>query len=137
MATNFANPSPSPLRDLIWQAPLVPLALAATAGIVLDRFLSIPLSTSLTCVVACVVAWGFSQRTAAKELAVIWLWLAFVAGGTAYHQWWRESIAANDIRFAATLEGRPVRLRGVIDSEPIQSDGTSIGPLRPFTENPR
>jgi competence protein ComEC len=56
-----------------------------------------------------------------------------VAGGTAYHQWWRESIAANDIRFAATLEGRPVRLRGVIDSEPIQSDGTSIGPLRPFT----
>lgn len=137
MATNFANPqSPPPLRDLIWQAPLVPLALAATAGIVLDRRFSIPLPISLACVVAFVFAWGLSLRTAAKQHAAVWLWLAFVAAGAAYHQWYRESIAANDIRLFATSEGRPARLRGVIDSEPIHAPPITSDPLRTVATKP-
>ena len=47
--------------DNIWQAPLVPLALAATAGIVLDRYASVPLLFSLVAAVAGIGAWVFAS----------------------------------------------------------------------------
>lgn len=137
MATNLLSPLPAPpLRDLIGQAPLVPVALAVTTGIVLDRCLSIPLPTSLAFVIALLFAWGFSKRTAAHRQSVVWLWLALAAAGAAYHQWRRDSIAANDIRLFASAEGRPVRLRGVIDSEPIQAPSISGDPLRTRATKP-
>src|SRR5260370_7963237 len=49
----------SPLRQpSIWQAPLMPVALLLTAGIVADRHLSIPLSFSLVIILFSLIASG-------------------------------------------------------------------------------
>jgi hypothetical protein len=42
-----ALPLPLPALDSIWRAPLVPAALAYTAGIVLDRYAVVPFAASL------------------------------------------------------------------------------------------
>ena len=38
---------PSPASASIWRAPLVPAALAVTAGIVVDRYAAVPVTVSL------------------------------------------------------------------------------------------
>lgn len=117
MATSPADPAPRP-HDLIWQAPLVPVALAFTAGIVLDRFVGIstPVSASAAAalLVACASVWRGPLQVAAAPL----LWFAIAAAGAFYHPWRVETMAPDDIRLWATSEGRPTRLRGLIDSEP-------------------
>ncbi|MCI0680841.1 MAG: DNA internalization-related competence protein ComEC/Rec2 [Gemmataceae bacterium] len=136
MATNSLPPLAAPkLRDLIWQAPLVPVALAFTSGIILDRIASIRLPTSLACVVAFVAAFVASKRKGQTH-APVWLWLALAAAGASWHQWYRDSMAPNDIRLFATAEGRPVRLRGIVDSEPVQVRDLAADPLRSFATKP-
>ena len=133
----MATPPPSSLpaprsQDLIWQAPLVPVALAFTSGIVADRYFSIPMPISLAWTCGLLVASALFMRKALNFGAVAALALAIAALGAGYHQWYRETVAADDIRLFATSEGRPVRLRGVIDSEPIQVRGVADDPLRTF-----
>ena len=66
----------------VWQAPLVPVALAGTAGIVLDRYLGIPLGFSLLAVVVSLIAWILANLSKSKSYSLLYLWLATIALGS-------------------------------------------------------
>src|SRR5947209_12716458 len=109
---------PAP-RASIWHAPLVPLALAMTAGIVLDRHAPVPFLASLIALAAFLVASLGATAARQTRLALIYLWAGAAAAGAAYHHGRRELVADDNISHQATDEPRPVRLRGVLDTEPV------------------
>src|SRR5260370_25995091 len=84
-----AEPAPRAGREprfvSVWQAPLVPVALAATAGIVLDRYQTLPVAVSLTVALAALVAWAMARLGSQRGLDVIYLRLCFLALGAADH----------------------------------------------------
>jgi competence protein ComEC len=121
----------------IWQAPLVPVALAATAGVVADRYTHIPLPISLIAATAGLLAWTLSRRSSVRSL--LYLWSAIAALGAAYHHAHRELYADDDIgRFAAD-EPRLVQLRGVLEEEPAIAYRPAYDPLQsiPATDSTR
>ncbi len=118
-----SSPQTSPATGNFWRAPLVPIALAATAGIVLDRRLGIPLGWSLGAILACVAAWAVHAPTKQERLAVFYLWLAFLFAGAAFHQWRRHYFDAGDIRHFVAVDPTPARLRGDVESEPVVTRG--------------
>jgi len=126
---------PTPLAQVlaarIWAAPLVPVALAATAGIVADRWYRIPLPVSLAALCLFLAGWLLSRG----GLALTYLLAGVAALGAAYHHWHRDIYPANDIGQFATEELRPARLRGVLLEEPVRFRRAS-SPLRtlPGTE---
>jgi competence protein ComEC len=125
----------TPDTQSIWQAPLVPAALALTTGILVDRFGSVPLLFSLLVLVAGVIAWGATRLGRQSNLGLIYLALAVAAFGAAFHHWQRDSYRADDIGNLATTEPRPVRLRGVIVEEPAISWRPVYDPLRSFASS--
>lgn len=114
--------------DSVWRAPLVPLALAATAGIVLDRYAAVPLEWSGVAALVGVAAWLLTRRQ--RGLALLYLWTAVAAAGAAYHHAWMNLYAPGDIGHLVTDEGRPVRVRGVIVEEPTVHWQQANDPLR-------
>src|SRR5262245_37791275 len=102
------QPGPSPivlssrLTQHIWRAPLVPIALALTLGILLDRYLAIPPLVSFGASSAALVAWTANLRATSRGL--FYLWGACVGLGAAHHQMARDGIADNDIRNLAAIE---------------------------------
>src|SRR5262245_7820622 len=113
-----------------WRAPLVPVALAATAGIVLDRYVLIPLPVSLLSIAACLTAWAVTWKGPQPGLALVYLWGAIVALGAAYHHVYQEVYAPDDIGNYASPEPRPARLRGVLAEEPTTAALPPSDPLR-------
>jgi competence protein ComEC len=103
----------------VWRAPLIPVALAFTAGIVIDRYWSIPLLFSLGAVPLCLAAWVFASLGRNKAAALPYLWLAITAIGAGYHRFHQSSFRDTDIGNYAAEEPRLVRVRGVLDEEPI------------------
>jgi competence protein ComEC len=120
-------------RYRIWAAPLVPIALTLTLGIVLDRYLAIPLLFSLLTVVAGLVAWAAARRGRSIGLPLLYLALAGAALGAAYHRWYIAVYAENDIGNYTVAEPRPVLLRGVLEDEPF----TVHTPPTPLQSSPR
>jgi len=113
----------------IWRAPLVPAALALSAGILLDRQLSLPLPGSLIAAAVCLAAWFCARTSSHPGLPLIYLALAGAAFGAAYHHFRRDSFAANDIWQFAKDEPVPVQLRGILDEEPIHHRAPPSDPL--------
>ena len=123
---------PAPAALQVWRSPLVPVALAATAGIILDRYLDIPIAISLIgalAALACFVLHGAGPR---RMLGLVYLWTGCAALGAAYHNVHRSRAAPDDIVHFASEDGRPARVRGVIDSQPTVTPGTTDDPLRSF-----
>jgi competence protein ComEC len=114
----------------VWQAPLFPAALAVTAGIVLDRYLSIPLVFSLLTGVASLVAWGCAQMGRQKGLPLVYLALAGAALGAGLSHYRREVYAADDVGELAPAEPRPVQIRGILEDEPHVNPALQDDPLR-------
>lgn len=108
---------PPPLRDLIRPAPLVPVALSATLGLVADRYLSLPLAVSLLGAVASAVTVAVLLVRRSPLVPLV-----FCAGcaalAAAHHHVYRNVYAADDLGEVATADPVRVRLRGVIDEEP-------------------
>jgi competence protein ComEC len=123
----------------IWQAPLVPIALAVTAGIVADRSVAVPLPIGLVAIGACLVAWAASTFGPRHGLALLYLWGAALALGAAWHHAYYHVYAEDDIAGYATGDPTPVVLRGVLDTEPIVNWRAKQEPLRtmPATETTR
>src|SRR5262249_44976641 len=123
----------------IWQGPLVPGALVFTAGIITDRFLSVPLLFSFLIVLAGLIAWTLTRLNRQDKLSLIYLALAGLAFGAFYHHWQRDTYSSDDIGNFATGDPQPVRLRGVIAEEPEFKWHPANDPLRSFasTENTR
>lgn len=111
------------LSDSVSRAPLVPVALALTAGIVFDRLVSPPWAGSLAVVGGGLIAWTISRLGGKGGLAQAYQLLSFVAFGAAYHHWCREVVWPNDVSYHATDEPRPVQLRGTLASEPVVAWG--------------
>ena len=120
------------LAEYIWRVPLVPIALALTLGILLDRHLVIPLFFSFVAGLASILAWLVNSRGAHPGLALGYLWIACAALGAAHHHSARDGVADNDIRYLAAPDAKPVRLRGVVASEPNYVRAGGDNPLRSF-----
>jgi competence protein ComEC len=103
----------------IWHAPLVPVALAATGGIILDRYAQLPLPVYVLTSAAALVAWAAARRGRSRGLPLVYLALAVGALGAGYYHWRRDVYSADDIRRFATPDPRPVQLRGVLVEEPV------------------
>src|SRR5262245_62103482 len=119
----------------IWQAPLVVLALAATAGIVLDRHFVIPIAGSLLAAAGFLAAWAIGHIGGGRDVAVVYLWFSVGALGAGYHHWYRELVADDDISQHASEEPRLARLRGEIATEPTFVRAQPARPLRAFPGN--
>jgi competence protein ComEC len=130
VAATPAVASRAVFAENLWRAPLVPVALAATAGIVLDRHAVIPLPVSLLSIVACLAAWAVTRNGPQPGLALVYLWGAVAALGAAYHHGYREVYAPDDIGNYASPEPRPARLRGVLAEEPTTAALPPGDPLR-------
>ena len=119
----MANVPSSPViaLDSIWRAPLVPAALAYTAGIVLDHYAAVPLAISLLLMLGGMAGWLIASLRRRERLPLVFLALAGAAFGAAYHHYRRDVYPADDIGGAATAEPRPMELRGFLDEEPLHS----------------
>src|SRR5262245_64852274 len=118
---------PRPVRAMIAESPLVPVALAASAGLLADRYLNLPFTFEIaTLVVAFVAAIVMLRRGHRYAPAALWV----VAGALAalHHYQHRNIFAADDIGNYATDEAKLVRLRGVLGEEPT--------PFRPGRADP-
>ena len=115
----------------VWQAPLVPIAVAASTGILLDRNLQVPLAGGLTAAGAR-VCWHLRCTASGPRplLGFLYLWTGCAALSCAYHHWWRASTAPDDVRHMAYEEGRPARLRGLVESPPSVTTDSRPDPLR-------
>lgn len=115
----------------VWQAPLVPTALAMTAGIVVDRFWPTALPASLGLAMCGMTAWLIAVNTPKKWLALGYLWVSIAGLGAAYHHWHRHHLAADDLSRFAELEPQAARLRGTLQTAPITQPGRNEA-LRSF-----
>jgi len=115
-----ADPPPKPTPPA-WtefaDAPLVPFALAASAGLVADRYIGVPFDLALLASGAAVVAWFVLQRR--SPIAIGLLWFAVAGAAAAHHHVHRHRFPPDDIGAAADETPHPVKLRGVILEEPI------------------
>ena len=118
------------LPQSIWRAPLVPAALAVTAGTLLDRHASLPMPVSLIAAAACLLAWFCTRGSPHRGLPLAYLALAGVAFGAAYHHYRRDVYAPDDIALHAKDEPAPVQLRGFLDEEPVRNRAPADDPLR-------
>ena len=108
-----------PTQLSILTAPLVPVALAATAGIVVDRLWILPLAGSLALALVGVLAWLILVNTSKKLLALFYLWMSIAGLGSAYHHWRRHHLDAGDLSHLAKEERQPARFRGTLHSAPL------------------
>jgi competence protein ComEC len=111
------EPKPPPLRDLIAESPLVPVAIAATAGLLADRYLALPFTFEFVVFVLAFVCW-FALTRRLPGRAPIALWCAAGSLVAIYHHAHRNSFGDNDISAIADETPKLARLRGVLDEEP-------------------
>lgn len=103
--------------ESIWRSPLVPVALALTAGVVLDRLADVPFAFSLLVAALASVAFLAARLGNWAHVAPAYLLLAVAALGAAHHQR-RHLVADDDIARDAAEAPRPVVLRGTLAEEP-------------------
>src|SRR5262245_29661072 len=96
-----ALPRPPPLRELIWEAPLVPVGFAATAGLLLDRYVGLPIVAWGLGLVAAFSAWGkLFRKNSPRAVVALWVAAGFLAGG--YHHYHCNLFPSDDVgNFAA------------------------------------
>src|SRR5262249_32007855 len=85
----------APLAGSVWRAPLVPVAFAFSAGILLDRFWSFPLAGSLFAAVVMLAAWTVTLLGRSPGLPLIYLALAVTAIGSTYHHFRCDTVSAD------------------------------------------
>ncbi len=123
MATAPSPPLPARAAppDSVWRAPLVPAALAYTAGVVFDRYAAVPIAVSLLLTAGAMVGWLVARLRGRTHLPLAFLALAGAAFGAAYYQYRRDVYPADDVGEIATAEPRPVEMRGFLDEEPLHT----------------
>lgn len=98
-----------------WRSPLLSPALAATAGVALDRSLEPPFAAGLaTGGVALVAAVLFRSA----RLGTVYFLAAVAALGGTYHAWRCRLVRADDVAHLAGRQKTPARLRGVVADGP-------------------
>jgi len=113
----------------------MPAALAVSAGILLDRHAALPMPVSLIAAGACLLAWFGTRGRPHPGLPLVYLTLAGIAFGAAYHHYRRDVYAADDIALHAQDDPAPVQLRGFIEEEPVRNRAAPNDPLRSFSRS--
>jgi competence protein ComEC len=125
---------PRPL-DAVWQAPLVRVALAFTAGIILDRYMALDLAASAAAAATLsFFGWCAVRSATAPPIAMALLLGAMGAAGACWHHWQVAIVPADDIRFHTSAEGTMARLRGRIDGAPQHVRASDDMSLRSFPD---
>jgi len=127
MAGSALTPSELSQRLRVWQAPLVPIALAFTAGAGLDRLR--PVNMPLFLVLAA-IALLFWMRRPTQALA--FLWLSMFLFGAAYHAFHTRHFANDSLSRLTTLNRKPVRLQGIVATEGQRRLPPPPSPLRTY-----
>ena len=127
-----ATPSLAPESLSIWRSPLVPVALAATAGVLADRSFSIPLAVSWLTAAAGLLAWFVTRSGSAAGLPLVYLGLAIAALGAAHHHRHMHVYPADDVGALAAEGPRLVCLRGILEEEPFVRVRPRHDPLLTF-----
>jgi competence protein ComEC len=113
-----------------WQAPLVPVAAAATLGVLADRFLELAVGFSLAVAALALLA-GLAMRLAGRQgLGLLYLGLSCAALGAAYHHTYCHLYAGDDLGHFAGPEPRPVVVWGQLEEEPAPGPLPRPEPLR-------
>ena len=112
---------------LLAYAPLAPFAVAATAGIVVDRFVGAATEACLVFALAGAAAWVALVRKGSVAVVGLWACAAGLAG--AHHHAQRNDFRADDIATVAGSGPKLVRVRGVLDDEPTVRRFPKADPL--------
>jgi competence protein ComEC len=120
-----AEPQPPAKRSV--PLPLLPVALAATAGIIMDRFAQPAPALAIIGIAGALVVWVRSWRKRSPA-SVLWLWLLTFFLAAAWHRLCHVPYP-NDISRHAGEEGRPVKLRGWVWTDP-ETPPPDPAPLR-------
>ncbi len=137
-AVSVVNAAPSALNHApermhagnIWRAPLVPVALAFTTGVLLDRLAGVPLIGSLIAAVFMLAAWGINGFGGKPGLSLVYLAFAVAGLGAAYHHYRRDCHATDDIGWLVEDRPRVIQVRGFLDEEPHERWQPVDDPLR-------
>ena len=124
----LSTPPPEPPWREFARAPLVPVALAISLGLLVDRYGHVPEATGWVLAGLGLVVWGIARARAA-ESAIVWLWIAAAGLGTTYHHLHRHSFPANDIGAFASEALKPARVRGSLIDEPSRFSVPKYDPL--------
>lgn len=127
---------PSALAESVWRAPLVPVALAFTAGVVADRFAGVPYLFSLLLGVVSIVAFVAVRLAGNARQSPVYLLVAGVAFGAGYHHLRQELYPPDDIGHFVRDTPQPARLQGVLVEEPRRLPARPPDPLRSQPQPP-
>jgi competence protein ComEC len=125
---NSALRTPEPPWREFARAPLAPLALATTCGLVVDRYAEIPEAAGWIVALVGLALWSAALQRRADS-AVVWLWVAAAGLACAYHHWHRHSFPPDDIGAVATDAMKPARVRGTLVDEPSHFNAPKFDPL--------
>jgi competence protein ComEC len=129
------DPDPEPLAPEPTQpwrefarAPLVPVAVAATIGLIADRSVGVPTAAGIGLLVGGMIGWAVFHT---KPTAVVWLWVAVAGLAAAYHHAHRHEFPPDDIARFAQADAVILTVRGVLADEPITRRHNTTDPLAP------
>ncbi len=122
-----AKPPEPPWREF-GRAPLVPVALAASVGLLADRYVGVPFGAVLIVAAVALVGW-LSTRIATPQSALGWLLVCAAALAAAHHHSHRHSTAPDDISAFAKDTPSAVRVRGTLADEPDRWRPPKYDPL--------
>jgi competence protein ComEC len=120
-------PPPAPWREFA-RAPLVPVAVAISVGLIIDRYGSVPESAGWAVAIVGVVVWVLAIIRKA-ETATVWLWIASVGLAMTYHHTYRHNFPIDDIGAFASEAMQPARVRGTLIDEPSRYSLPKYDPL--------
>jgi competence protein ComEC len=112
-----------------WRVPLLWVALAVTSGIVLDRYLSLPLPLTLSATGLALIVGIMLLAIHRERAALIALLLTAAAVAAAYHHYRHDWYPPDDIGHLADATPHVVEVRGVVDEEPLHNSAKR-DPLR-------
>src|SRR5690349_8640637 len=106
---------PGPAAESVWLAPLLPPAVAVTAGVAVDRAITPPFAGAMLAAAVFLVAAVLLRD---RRLGLLYLLVALAGLGCAYHAWRCRLVREDEIALLADRTPRPVRLRGVVSEGP-------------------
>lgn len=130
MSTDLTDAPPDRPQEPPWRAfaraPLVPVAVAATLGLVADRYLGAPFAAEILVAAVGVAGWVIAHR---RPHGLPLLWVAFAGLAAAHHHDHRHHFAPDDIGTLAAESPHLARVRGILLDEPTTKLAPKHDPL--------
>src|SRR5262245_32669322 len=98
------DPRPPPAGESVWRSPLLPPAIAVTAGVAVDRCLELPFAAALLAAAAFLAAAAILK---ARRLGLLYLLVALAGIGAAYHCWRCRLVRPDEVAFLAERTPSP------------------------------